>query len=66
MIPLSKRYAIRVITRDVTSAKAQAVKKEGVEVVTADTNDASSLNAAPKGAHRVFFLTASTLDPNVK
>jgi uncharacterized protein YbjT (DUF2867 family) len=63
---LSKEYTIRAITRDITSAKAEALKNKSVEVVTADTTDPSSLSAALKGAHTVFFLTAPTLGPNAK
>ncbi|KAH7021394.1 uncharacterized protein B0I36DRAFT_251543 [Microdochium trichocladiopsis] len=57
---LSKEYSIRAITRDASSAKAQALKACGVaEVVAADLTDASTLPAALAGAHTVFLLAAT-------
>jgi len=53
---LSKEYAIRAITRDVTSAKAEALKKKGVEVVIADTTDASSFKCCSQRGPQCLLL----------
>jgi uncharacterized protein YbjT (DUF2867 family) len=44
-------FAIRAITRDETSAKAQALRDRGIEVVSADFDSVSSLQKAFSGAH---------------
>ncbi|KAL1636579.1 hypothetical protein SLS56_001164 [Neofusicoccum ribis] len=54
---LSKEFKIRGINRDVTKPAAQALKAKGVEMVTADMNDPTSLLAAIKGSHTVFLVT---------
>lgn len=63
-VELSKEYRIRAISRDATSASAQALQAKGVEVVAADVNDKASLPAALEGAHTVFALTAPTMGPD--
>ena len=63
---LSKQYSIRAITRDASSSSAEALKEKGVEIVSADTTDKPSLNAALKDAHTVFFLTVPQFDPDAK
>jgi NmrA-like family len=44
-------FAIRAITRDEKSAKAQALRDRGIEVVSADFDSVSSLQKAFSGAH---------------
>ncbi|KAL1596435.1 hypothetical protein SLS60_009081 [Paraconiothyrium brasiliense] len=63
---LSKRYAVRAITRDTSSAKAQDIKSQGADVVAADFENHSSLSAAMKGANFVFALTATSYDGNTR
>ena len=50
-------FVARAITRDVTSEKAKALAKLGVEVVAANLDDAESLARAFAGAYGVFCLT---------
>ncbi len=50
-------YVARAITRDVSSAKAQALAALGVEVVAADVDDQASLEKAFAGAHGAYCVT---------
>ncbi|SDX29914.1 NmrA/HSCARG family protein [Thiocapsa roseopersicina] len=50
-------FAVRAITRDVDSDKAQALAELGAEVVAADVDDASSLRRALEGAYGAYFVT---------
>ncbi|KJY02551.1 NmrA-like family protein [Zymoseptoria brevis] len=54
---LASKYALRGVTRDASSPKSQALASKGVEMVTANVNDPSSLGAAVKGAYGVFAVT---------
>jgi CheY-specific phosphatase CheX len=44
-------YAVRAVTRNVNSEKAKALHARGVEVVTADLNDVTSLVQAFQVCH---------------
>jgi uncharacterized protein YbjT (DUF2867 family) len=50
-------FAVRAITRNADSPKAQELAKQGAEVVVADLDDESSLEAAFKGAYGAFCIT---------
>lgn len=50
-------FAVRAITRDVTSDKAKALANAGAEVVAANLNDLESLKRAFKGAYGAFCVT---------
>ena len=50
-------FAIRALTRDVTSEKAQALATLGATVVAADLDDIESLKRAFDGAYGAFCLT---------
>lgn len=50
-------FSVRAITRDVKSDKANALKKLGAEVVSADVEDAESLKRAFEGAYGAFCVT---------
>lgn len=50
-------FAVRAITRDINSDKAQALKGLGAEVVAADVNDVESLKRAFTGAYGAFCVT---------
>lgn len=50
-------WHIRGITRNIDSAPAQALVAKGVEMVTADLDDVSSLDAAFAGATVIFGVT---------
>jgi len=50
-------FAVRAITRNVDSKKAQELKALGAEVVAADWEDVESLKKAFKGAWGVFGVT---------
>jgi uncharacterized protein YbjT (DUF2867 family) len=54
---LKQSWAVRGVTRDVTKPSAKALEALGAETVAADLNDASSLQAALKGAYAVFAVT---------
>jgi uncharacterized protein YbjT (DUF2867 family) len=60
---LSQQFALRGVTRDPASSKAQALKEQGVEVVQADVDDDASILPALKGAHTVFSMTAPSFNP---
>jgi uncharacterized protein YbjT (DUF2867 family) len=53
----SKEFAVRAITRDVTSDKAKALAAAGAEVVSADVNDVESLKRAFAGAYGAYCVT---------
>jgi uncharacterized protein YbjT (DUF2867 family) len=63
---LSKQFTIRGITRDLSSSRAEALKKKGVDIAKADLTDAQSLSSAMRGAHAVFFLTSPVMGPDAK
>ncbi len=48
---------LRGLTRDVTTSKAQALRKRGVDMVQADLGNADSLAVAFDGARAVFAVT---------
>lgn len=50
-------FAVRAITRNPSSDRAQALAAAGAEVVQADTDDRASLEAAFQGAYGVYGLT---------
>ena len=50
-------FTARALTRDVNSAKAQALAALGAELVTANVDDLESLTRAFAGAHGAFCVT---------
>ena len=58
-------FAVRAITRDVTSDKAKALAAAGAEVVAADVDDAASVARALKGRRNITVLTPSLPIANV-
>ena len=50
-------FAVRAITRDTSSAKAQALAAAGAELVTANIDDEDSVAAAFAGAYGAFCVT---------
>ncbi|KAL4755666.1 uncharacterized protein BDW70DRAFT_165244, partial [Aspergillus foveolatus] len=60
-------WTVRALTRNPASATAQKLASMGCEVVQADLNDMSSLDAAFKGVHAIFvntdFWATYTSDP---
>ncbi|NAZ76844.1 NmrA family NAD(P)-binding protein [Kineococcus sp. T13] len=50
-------FAVRAVTRDATSARAQALADLGIEVVEAELSDEDSLRKAFDGAHGAFLVT---------
>lgn len=54
---LHGRYQIRATTRNTTSKAAQALKKQGVEVVEVHQSSLESVKAAISGAYGVFAVT---------
>jgi uncharacterized protein YbjT (DUF2867 family) len=50
-------FTARAITRNASSDKAKVLADAGVEVVTADLDDAKSLKKAFEGAHGVYCVT---------
>ncbi len=53
----SGEFAVRAITRNTESDKAEALAASGAEMVAADLDDVASLERAFEGAHGVFCLT---------
>ena len=51
------RFAVRALTRDITSDKAQALAAAGAEVVAADVDDVESLKRAFEGAFGAYCVT---------
>jgi uncharacterized protein YbjT (DUF2867 family) len=51
------QFAVRCLTRNVDSAKAQALKDAGAEVVQGDLDDVDSLRAALDGCYGAFGVT---------
>jgi uncharacterized protein YbjT (DUF2867 family) len=58
--------SLRAITRDATRPEAQALAPKGVEVVSADLDDPSSLPAALKGVSFVFVVTNTQYGGNTR
>lgn len=50
-------WQVRGITRNTTSAKAQALQSRGVDVVQADLDDVQSLRSAFDGVHTIFLVS---------
>ncbi|KAI0506967.1 hypothetical protein F5B22DRAFT_659857 [Xylaria bambusicola] len=50
-------YVIRGVTRNPSSAAAEALRTRGVSTVQADLNDMSSLSAAVSGSYAIFAVT---------
>lgn len=50
-------FAVRALTRDVNSEKAQALARLGAEVVAADVDDEESLERALAGAYGAYCVT---------
>src|SRR5436190_8799147 len=53
----SGEFAVRAITRDVSSDKAKELAALGAEVVAADVDDVDSLRRAFEGAYGAFCVT---------
>ncbi|KAK4662351.1 uncharacterized protein QC763_700420 [Podospora pseudopauciseta] len=51
------QYAVRGLTRNVSSPAAQALRELGAEVVAAELDDVESLKKAFKGANLIFSVT---------
>jgi len=54
---LDQRFAVRALTRNVQSAKAQELAAAGAEVVEADLDDEAGVRKAFDGAHGAFVVT---------
>jgi len=54
----SGEFAARALTRDVSSEKAKALAKLGVEVVAANIDEPASVRSAFEGAYGAFCVTA--------
>ena len=50
-------FAVRALTRDPSSPKAQALAQAGAEVIAVDVDDEDSLAQALQGAHGAYFVT---------
>ena len=53
---LQKGWKLRALTRNPSSQAAQALAKQGVELVKGDLEDPASLDAAVRGAYGVFSV----------
>ena len=53
----AQQFAVRALVRNATSPKAEALARQGVEVVAADYDDPASLHKAFAGAYGAFCIT---------
>ncbi len=53
----NSEFAVRVVTRNIHSDKAEDLAKLGAEVVSADIDDKASMVKALQGAYGAFFVT---------
>ena len=53
----NSEFTVRAITRDANSDKAKELARLGAEVVTADIDDAESMQKALAGAYGAYFVT---------
>lgn len=51
------KYHVRGLTRDTTSTKSKKLADQGVKLVQADLDDATSLQQAFEGAHIIYAMT---------
>jgi uncharacterized protein YbjT (DUF2867 family) len=61
---LSQRYRLRAITRDTSGPKAKILQNRSVEVVAADFDTPSTLQAALKGVDTAFVVTTPDFTPD--
>lgn len=54
---LKPDWAVRAVTRDTTKESAKKLQSQGAEVISADTNDKTSLVKAMNGASAVYAVT---------
>ena len=54
---LNDGWRIRGVTRNVASDKAKALAKRGIEMMTADLDDAESISKAFEGANAIFAVS---------
>lgn len=54
---LAQKFSLRGITRNTSSNNAKSLASQGVEVVSADLNNPSSLDKAVQGSYAVFAVT---------
>ncbi|KAM3080324.1 hypothetical protein ACMFMG_005285 [Clarireedia jacksonii] len=54
---MRSKYRLRGITRDLTSSQSQNLASQGVEMVSANLHDSSTLLKAFEGAHAIFSVT---------
>ena len=57
---LSAGWPVRALVRDLTSAKARALREAGAELVQASFTDTAALRSAMRGAHGVFCVQQSS------
>jgi uncharacterized protein YbjT (DUF2867 family) len=60
---LADGWRVRALTRDTSSAKAQALAAAGAEVVTGDLEDRASISDRVPGAYAVFSVHPGPLAP---
>jgi uncharacterized protein YbjT (DUF2867 family) len=53
----NSEFAVRAVTRDLSSEKAKSLAKMGVEVVVGDVDDLQSLKKVLEGAYGAYFVT---------
>jgi len=53
----NSEFAVRAVTRDVSSDKARDLAKLGAEVVAADVDDPASVRRTLEGAYGAYFVT---------
>ncbi len=53
----NSEFAVRAVTRDITSDNAKALQAMGAELVQADIDDVESIKKALQGAYGAYFVT---------
>ncbi|CAM1511973.1 Fc.00g094860.m01.CDS01 [Cosmosporella sp. VM-42] len=61
---LSQKFKVRAITRDANSEKAKQLKEKNVEVVSGDSSDRASIQAALTSVHTVYIMTVPDFSPD--
>lgn len=60
---LKAGWSVRALVRDLESAKEQALREAGAEIVQGDLADTASMDRAMSGAYGVFSVQPSSPDP---
>ncbi|KAH8424905.1 uncharacterized protein LDX57_002650 [Aspergillus melleus] len=63
---ISQQYSLRAITRDTSSPSALSITSQGIETISADIDNPSTLPAALENAHTVILITVTNYTADLK